>query len=436
MQQTPSPTPDLVNIQKNATLIPLTAPDGNGNFKYYNMTYTDPYTIIKEPINAIFNAYADGKLRNDNVDKIVMNAFLGTQQRPGAFATFFSPFTSESLAFQAINDVVYRDGKTRDGKHVYYPQDSIGTKLDKSFGNFLDKIEPGALTSARYIWQGATGKFTDAGTVRDAGSEITKLLTGVRLEDAKPLNSMPFVLNSFNKDKEGINSKFSNTFYSPGVSAENRIASMKDYFMESYDSQSRLNQTIKDARTLGVRQGDIQQILTQRFKNTNEVNSIMNGDFKTPVYSQSRIQSLLDRLKREDSFGASQIKDEFNSIQRVFDSLKSSFSNKKLGEDVEDVKDQINNKLQPAVTSSRLFSNNNPMIDLSNISMPNMGSLFKLPSFTGTANAAVPNQIAPRTALPTPTTVSPQVVRPTNPVQGLQNEQARLNAYFPNDKIL
>ena len=420
--------------QRNATLIPITAADGNGNFKYYNMTYTDPYTVVKEPIHAILNAYADGSLTKKTVNQKIMDGFLGNENRPGAFSTFFQPFISESLAAQSVFDVISRDGKTRDGKYVYYPQDNIGTKLDKSFGNFLDKIEPGALTSARYIWQGATGKFTDAGTVRDAGNEITKLLTGVRLEDAKPLNSMPFVLNSFNKDKEGINSKFSNTFYSPGVSAENRIASMKDYFMESYDSQSRLNQTIKDARTLGVRQGDIQQILTQRFKNTNEVNSIINGDFKTPVYSQSRIQSLLDRLQKEDPSGARQIQLQFDRINSSFDRLKSRFSGKKLGENLNDISDQLNSVLESSISSFR--GNTGPIVDLSNVSIPNLGSLFKLPSFTGTANAAVPNQIAPRTALPTPTTVSPQVVRPTNPVQGLQNEQARLNAYFPNDKIL
>jgi len=425
--------------QKNSTLIPVTAPDSNGNFKYYNFSYTNPYSIISEPINAIFNAYADGTLKGSSVDKIVMNAFLGTQERPGAFATFFSPFVSESLAAQAVNDVIYRDGKTKDGKFVYYPQDSIGTKLDKSFGNFLDKIEPGAFTSAKYIWQGATNTFTNAGTIKDTGDEITKLLTGIRIEDAKPLNSMPFVLNSFNRDKQNINSKFANVFYAPEVTAENRIAAMRDLFTESYDSQSKLYQTIKDAKTLGVKQNSIDTILQQRFKNTSEVNDITSGIFKAPNYSSSRIQSLMDRLKREDPVAASRIQNQFNTLQNTFDNLKSSFSNKKLGGNIEDLQDQINYKLQPSLSSARNI--NGPRLDLSNISLPNLGSLFNLPNFTKTSNVAVPNlntqtNISTPTPTTTPTTVSPQIIASTNPVQGIQNEQARLNAFFPNDKIL
>ena len=35
---------------------------------------------------------------------------------PGAFAEFFDPFVSESLDAEAVFDIAFRGGETRDGK--------------------------------------------------------------------------------------------------------------------------------------------------------------------------------------------------------------------------------------------------------------------------------------------------------------------------------
>ena len=56
--------------QKNSTLIPTTSVDANGNFKYYNFSYTNPYDTLLRPVNAVLNAFADGSLNNESVDKI------------------------------------------------------------------------------------------------------------------------------------------------------------------------------------------------------------------------------------------------------------------------------------------------------------------------------------------------------------------------------
>jgi len=82
------------SYQKNSTLVPLSAPDENGNFKYYNFSYSNPYDTLVAPANAILGHFSDGTLRKDNVSSIVMNSlFAGAidpNKRKGAITEFFN----------------------------------------------------------------------------------------------------------------------------------------------------------------------------------------------------------------------------------------------------------------------------------------------------------------------------------------------------------
>jgi len=108
------------------------------------------------------------------------------------------------------------------------------------------------VTSATRIWDGATQTFTDYGTQRDAVDEVVALMSGVRVEEAKPLSSMPFILTSFNGDKNNMRSKFARKAYSARTSPEVKLGAYQQYLLESYDSQNKMFKTINDAQELGV----------------------------------------------------------------------------------------------------------------------------------------------------------------------------------------
>jgi hypothetical protein len=42
--------------ERNSTLIPVSAPDENGNFKYINFSYSNPYDALIRPVNTVVNA--------------------------------------------------------------------------------------------------------------------------------------------------------------------------------------------------------------------------------------------------------------------------------------------------------------------------------------------------------------------------------------------
>jgi hypothetical protein len=341
--------------QKNSTLIPVSAPDENGNFKYYNFSYTNPYDSLVRPVNAILNAFADGSLNKDSVDKIVMNALFGNTAtgRTGAVGEFFAPFTDESIGTERAFDIVFRDGVKREGGKVFYPQDDINTKISKGIQHIAGGVVPGAVKSAQRIWEGATGKFTDAGTVRDMGTEFTAITTGIRIEDAKPLASMPFIVTSYNKDKQNVDKKFAEIAYRPSATPEQRLDAYKNYLLESFDSQNKMYQVIKDGTTIGIDETDIKDIVQSRLNNKKETELLFNGVFKVPTFNEKAFDSMIKRLEKEDPSAAVRVESQIDVIKSIYKDMNSEFQNFDLGTPKAGFENILNRSLTPGVKEIR-----------------------------------------------------------------------------------
>ncbi len=341
--------------QKNSTLIPVTSSDQNGNFKYYNFSYTNPYDSMIRPVNAVLNAFADGSLNKDSVDKIVMNALFGNNVsgRTGAIGEFFAPFVDESIGTERVFDVLLRDGIKREGGKVYYPQDDFGTRLSKSIQHIAGGIVPGAVKSAQRIWEGATGKFTDAGTIRDMGTEFTAITTGVRIENAKPLASMPFIVTSYNKDKQNVDRKFAEIAYRPSATMEQRLDAYKNYLTEAYDSQNKMYQTLKDGQSLGIDEGDLKDIVQTRLNNKKETDSLFNGTFKVPTFNEKAFDSMITRLEKEDPKAAARVESQIDVIKEIYKDMNSEFQGFDLGVSKEQFENTLNRVLTPGVREIR-----------------------------------------------------------------------------------
>lgn len=303
----------------------------------------------------MLKSYGDGTLNKDSVDKIVLNSLFGNPVtgRPGALTEFFSPFVEESIGTERAFDIIFRDGQKQSGGRVFYPKDDLQTKIARGLEHVMEGLTPGAFTSAQRVWEGATGKFTDAGTLRDSKNELIALMSGVRVEEAKPKSSMPFIINAFNEDKRNIGSKFSAVAYNAGSSQEQKIDAYKNFILDSFNSQNRLYQTIKDAQQLGVDEGDLRTILFQRLKNRTDVNNLLNGVFKPPSYSIDRFRSLISRLESEDPIAAAKFENQIDVVKDIYKDLQSELRGYDLGTAYGDLEDKINRILTPSVRTFR-----------------------------------------------------------------------------------
>jgi hypothetical protein len=342
--------------QKNSTLIPVSAPDENGKFKYYNFSYSNPYDTLVAPANAILAAFSEGRLRQDNVTSIVMDALFGgaidPNKRKGAITEFLQPFITESIGTERAFDVTVRGGRDSRGKVIYYPQDGADVIIAKSLNHILGGLSPGALTSSSRIWDGATGRFSDYGTQKDMSDEVVALLSGVRVEEAKPLASVPFILTSYGKDKSNIRSKFSRKAYSARTSAEEKLGAYSQYVVESYDSQNKMYQIIEDATNLGIDERTLKKLFEKRLTKT-ETRALFRGEFKPPAYSKNAFKSTVERLEAENPLEAEKIEEQNDVVMDIYDDVQRDLRKFELGQSLTDLQRELDESLSPGVEETR-----------------------------------------------------------------------------------
>jgi hypothetical protein len=343
------------DYQKNATLIPLTESDTNGNFKYFNFSYTNPYDSMIRPVNAVFNAYANGTLNDKTADQIVFDALFYDKltDTPGAFTEFITPFVSESIGSEAVFDIAFRNGETRDGRTIYFDQDTALEKIDKSLGHLFTQLEPGANRSIRRVYKGITGTFTQFGQQLDAKTELGALLAGVRVEEAKPLNSMPFLITSYGKDKQNIRREFGRNVFRVDATPEQRLAGFKEYILDSFESQKVFYQVLQDMKTMGVSSRKVEDILEKRLRNKSEVEQLIDGEFKVPGFSEETFDDLVDRLKIEDPIQAAKVASEIRQSVRAMERLRRRLRRVDLDDSREEVDNKINSILFPTISRFR-----------------------------------------------------------------------------------
>ena len=391
--------------QKNATLIPLTEPNSKGEFKYFNFSYSNPYDSLVRPVNAVLNAYANGQLTQTSADQIVFNALFGDRltRTPGAFAEFFDPFVSESIGAEAVFDIAFRGGETREGRRIYFDQDGALEKIDKSLAHLFTQLEPGANRSIRRVYKGVTGTFTQFGQQLDAKTEIGALLAGVRVEEAKPLNSMPFIITSYNKDKRNIFAEFNRNALSGNATGEQRLAAFKEYILDSFESQKIFGQVLEDMETMGISKFKLEDILDDRLTKS-EVRNFEDKTFKVPGFSETAFEALIGRLKLEDPLEAARISSEIRSAIISMDILRDRLSLIKLSTSREDLEKRINTILFPKIERFRELRETPPSVSEPKAELPTdqraaiqpssnvIAQTIKQPSLTELAKGNLGNQ--------------------------------------------
>jgi uncharacterized protein YeeX (DUF496 family) len=172
-------------------------------------------------------------------------------------------------------------------------------------------------------------------------------MSGLRVENAKPMDSLPFIVTSYSKDLESIQKKFSSNIYSPNLDLNGRIGYMTEYLTDNYDAQSRLFQVVKDMELMGADIGEIEDTVSIRFKNKKRVNAIMNGEYIAPNISEARIESIIERLYDENPVNAARVEDEFLTATDIFEDMRMDLEAIELGEGPESFRETIDFTLNP-----------------------------------------------------------------------------------------
>jgi len=124
--------------QKSATLLPVGYDPKNQEVTYIDISYSDPFDIIRQPINAFMSG--------DALDKKLI----------GAIGTFFGDFLGFSIATETLAGVMKNE--RADGTQIVNPKASPAAKL-AAWGEYLGRtIEPGTISDMRQLYFAIKGQ--------------------------------------------------------------------------------------------------------------------------------------------------------------------------------------------------------------------------------------------------------------------------------------
>jgi hypothetical protein len=124
--------------QKSATLLPVGYDPKNQEVTYIDISYSDPFDIIRQPINAFMSG--------DALDKKLI----------GAIGTFFGDFLGFSIATETLAGVMKNE--RADGTQIVNPKASPAAKLG-AWGEYLGRtIEPGTISDMRQLYFAIKGQ--------------------------------------------------------------------------------------------------------------------------------------------------------------------------------------------------------------------------------------------------------------------------------------
>jgi hypothetical protein len=128
---------------------------------------------------------------------------------------------------------------------------------------------------------------------------------------------------------------------------------MTEYLTDNYDTQSRMYRVIQDMEAMGADIGEIEDKIGARLKNKKRLNAMMNGEFIAPNISESRSQTLLDKLYEENPTKAAEVEDQFEEAIDIFEDLRFDLEAIELGEGVGAFQEFINFTLNPPDVSTQ-----------------------------------------------------------------------------------
>jgi hypothetical protein len=138
--------------------------------------------------------------------------------------------------------------------------------------------------------------------------------------------------------------------------------------MESYDSQTKMYRTYKDAQNLGVDDFELKTLIQDRLKNKTETSRLVNGEFKVPNYSEERFQSLIRRIENEDPASARRLERNLDSIKEAFNETKLELAFEPLNKSPDFISDRIDRIFAPLISGIRKLPTRQPILDLGSVS--------------------------------------------------------------------
>jgi len=232
----------------------------DGKYKYIDFSHGFFYDTMIQPVNTIVANVEKAKQANED-DPLIVGFVNGLTR---AMGKVLEPFFSESIWFGAVADVMIRNGIKDNGSPVWNPDDSIMTKWSKSTQHVAYTLSPGSLPQIRRLINAIQNK-TQSGINYEVPDELLGFV-GFRKVPLDLERNFDFKIQAFNEAKSNEAKKiFEELRTGDPITDKNQI--IRQYFEANksfYEDYSKLRRVYDAVKTLGMRDGKIEEIFGAR----------------------------------------------------------------------------------------------------------------------------------------------------------------------------
>jgi hypothetical protein len=298
--------------EKTSTMIP-TGTDAQGNITgLYNFSYTNPYDYLQKPVKAITNAVANGNRNEASLMQILNESTVDS------IGEFVNPFLSPSMGAKALYEATLV-GKTETGKTIYNESDPLGDKTAKGLMHFFNAVAP-TITPITFQMDADGTQIVPKDFVTAAASLVTreKDLISPR---GKPIDVAETIVSAFSGIKV-VKPQIDRSLYYKAAEAKRAIRETTNEFNRllrsnnrrdseefiqgyinsneaRYNSLRTLYTAIEDARTLGLREYEIDNQL--KIAKVANRDMVMAGMFSPSEINQDVLNFALQGSERKSS---------------------------------------------------------------------------------------------------------------------------------------
>ena len=266
-------------------------PDGTYKYYYQNWSNNNAYDYLEAPFRTLLKNVQQGI----ETDEQLMPGFLKGISK--AFDNFTEPFTSESIAPEAIIDLLVREGRTREGKKLWTDATPPEDKAKIALEHILDTQVPFSKSQMARIYYAAKGIPDPSGNIYDIDKELPGLL-GWRLIEIDPVKGLGFKITGYNSDRRDATREFTggdSRLLAGGIHKPEEIA--RQFFMANralFDAQQKMHLDLKAANEFEVGDGALAEVFDKRGVSPNTYGPMFQGSFKAYTPSEAIIEKFYE----------------------------------------------------------------------------------------------------------------------------------------------
>jgi hypothetical protein len=270
-------------------------PDGSVKYYYQNWSANNAYDFLEQPFRTLLRSVQEGI---ETEQQLSVGFVKGISD---GFKKFSEPFVTESIAPEALFDILLRGGVTREGTKLYTDATPLVDRINIISRHILKTQMPFSQSQVSRIYYSMRGLPTPTGTTNELANELPGLL-GWRLIEINPVRGLNFKITDLNTKTRNATREFTNDrlsrILSGGVNTSDEI--IRQFFIANralFDAQQGMFLDLKAANEFEVSDQQLAAVFEERDISVKRYGPLFLGAFQAYIPSDN----ILGKLQEIDN---------------------------------------------------------------------------------------------------------------------------------------